>query len=339
MANTPLRIESTRGSIVEAVHHVSVAVSDADGRLLASAGDPDVVTWWRSAAKPFQALPLLQDGAAEHFAVSDEELALACASHSSEPRHLEVVSRWMDRLGLTDQDLSCGVHPPLSPVVAQAVLRGSVSPTPRWSNCSGKHTGMLALAMHQGWPLAGYNSAGHPVQDRILAEVARWTSVPELNLAQSIDGCTAVCFGLPLRAMALAYARLAASPEASARRILAAMTAHPFLVAGTGRLCTDLMGALPGSIVAKVGAEGIYSAALPRVGLGIALKVEDGDTRSSGLALLEVLRQLSAELMAATPLDLSAPSLAHHGKQPIRNTRGAVTGEVRPAGLLHFFAA
>ena len=339
MLNSPLRIESTRGSLVESVHHVHVAVSDPGGRLLASAGDPDTVTWWRSAAKPFQALPLLQDGAAEHFAMSDEEVALACASHSSEPRHLEIVSSWMERLGLTDQDLSCGVHPPLSPVVAQAVLRGSASPTPRWSNCSGKHTGMLALAMHHGWPLAGYNAAGHPVQQRILTEVARWTGVAESDLAQSVDGCTAVCFGLPLRAMALAYARLAASSEPAPHRVFAAMSGHPFLVAGTGRLCTDLMTALPGSIVAKVGAEGIYSAALPRAGLGIALKVQDGDTRSSGLALLEVLRQLSTELMAGTPLDLSAASLNHHGKQPIRNTRGAVTGEVRAAGLLHFFAA
>src|ERR1044071_3130799 len=339
MVTSPLRIESTRGSIVEAVHQVSVAVSDARGRLLASAGDPDAVTWWRSAAKPFQVLPLLLDGAAERFAVSDEERALACASHSSEPRHLEVVSRWMERLGLNDHDLSCGVHPPLSPVVAQAVVRGSASPTARWSNGSGKHTGMLALAMRHGWPLAGYNAAGHPVQARILSEVARWTAIAESDLVQSVDGCTAVCFGLPLRAMALAYARLAASPDPAPRRILATMSAHPFLVAGTGRLCTDLMTALPGSIVAKVGAEGIYSAALPRAGLGIALKVEDGDTRASGLALLEVLRQLSAELMAATPLDLSAASLIHHGKQPIRNTRGAVTGEVRPAGLLHFFAA
>ncbi len=339
MPTSPLRIERTRGSLVEATHHISVAVSDAAGRLVASAGDVEAVTWWRSAAKPFQALPLLQDGAADRFGLSDEELALACASHSSEPRHLEVVSRWMDRLGVSDSDLSCGVHAPLSPVVAQAVLRGSASPTPRWSNCSGKHTGMLALAKHQGWPLAGYHAAGHPVQDRVLAEVARWTGLPESALAQSVDGCTAVCFGLPLRAMALAYAKLAGSQEAAPRRILAAMTAHPFLVAGTGRLCTDLMTALPGTVVAKVGAEGIYSAALPRAGLGIALKVEDGDTRASGLALLEVLRQLSAELLTATPLDLSAASLHHHGKQPIRNTRGAVTGEVRPAGSLHFFAA
>ena len=339
MQNPPLRIESTRGDVVESVHNVAASVTDDRGRLLAQSGDPDLLTWWRSAAKPFQALPLLLDGAAERFEWSDEELALACASHSSEPRHLEVVSRLMDRLGLNDRDLACGVHPPLSPVVAQAAVRGSVSLTPRWSNCSGKHTGMLALARHHGWPLEGYNAAGHPVQDRILAEISHWTSVTQSNVKQSVDGCTAVCFGLPLRAMALAYARLGASAEPAPRRIVAAMSAHPFLVAGTGRLCTDLMTAWPGNIIAKVGAEGIYSATLPQLGLGISLKVEDGDTRASGIALLAVLRQLLQQIAPGSALDLSAPALTHHGPQPIRNTRGTVTGEVRAAGGLHFLAA
>jgi len=339
MPDSPLRIESTRGTVVESVHRVAVAVTDPSGRLIAAAGDPDSVTWWRSAAKPFQALPLLLDGAAERFALSDEELALACASHSSEPRHLEVVSRLMERLGLNDKDLSCGVHPPLSPVVAQAVVRGSASPTPRWSNCSGKHAGMLALAKHHGWPLEGYHASGHPVQERILAEVSRWTGIAQTAITQSIDGCTAVCFGLPLRAMALAYARLGASQELAPRRILAAMSTNPFLVAGTGRLCTDLMTAMPGRIVTKVGAEGIYSATLPELGLGITLKVEDGETRASGLALLEVLRQLYEQYPASPPPNLTAPEVLRHGRQPIRNTRGTVTGELRAEGRLHFFAA
>ncbi|HEV8612772.1 MAG TPA: asparaginase, partial [Gemmatimonadales bacterium] len=134
MSTQELRVETTRGELVESVHRVAVAVVDMRGALLAASGDPESVTWWRSAAKPFQALPLVQDGAADHFAFSEEELALACASHSSEPRHVEVVSRLMARLGLSDAELACGVHPPLSPAVAQAVARGSAVLTPRWSN-------------------------------------------------------------------------------------------------------------------------------------------------------------------------------------------------------------
>jgi L-asparaginase II len=339
MPTQALRIETTRGELVESVHLVSVAVVAASGALLATSGNPDLVTWWRSAAKPFQALPLLQDGAADRFELTNEELALCCASHSSEPRHLEVVSRLMTRLGITDQDLSCGVHPPLSPVVAQAVVRGAAVPTPRWSNCSGKHAGMLALAKHHGWPLAGYHAAGHPVQERILREVSRWTGVAVPAIALAIDGCTAVCFGLPLRAMALAYARFGASDEVAPRRLANAMTGDPFLIAGTGRLCTDLMCAWPGGVLAKVGAEGIYSASLPSLGLGIALKVEDGETRAGSLALLEVLRQLLGQLAPGQGPDFSGRELARYDRQPLRNTRGTVTGELRAAGVLRFVVA
>ena len=338
-AMSQLSIERTRGSLVESCHRVTAAVVDAGGRLIAASGDPDTVSWWRSAAKPFQALPLVQDGAAARFALSEAELALACASHSSEPRHLEVVSGLMARLGISDAELSCGVHTPLSAAVALAVARGTVTPTPRWSNCSGKHAGMLALALHHEWPLAGYHAEGHPVQRRILEEVARWTGVDAAAIALSVDGCTAVCFGLPLRAMARAYARLGASGEAEPRRIVAAMMHHPFLVSGTGRLCTDLMSALPGRILAKVGAEGIYSAALPELGIGLSLKVEDGDVRASGIALLELLRQLLARLTPGEERALEVESVTRHGRQPIRNTREAVTGEVRPAGTLQFFGA
>jgi L-asparaginase II len=338
MPSHQLRIETTRGNLVEAVHRVAVAVVAESGALLGASGNPELSTWWRSAAKPFQALPLIQDGAADAFQLSDEEVALTCASHSSEPRHLEVVSSFMAKVGITDQQLSCGVHPPLSPLVAQEVSCGRAVATPRWSNCSGKHTGMLALARHHGWPLEGYHAAGHPVQQRILDEVARWTGLQAADMALSVDGCTAVCFGLPLQAMALAYARLAASSEAAAVRVRAAMMAHPFLVAGTGRLCTDLMQAWPGRIVAKVGAEGIYCAALPALGLGIALKVEDGDSRAASPALLEALAQVLAHV-APELKDFSSPELARHGRQPIRNTRGSVTGELRAAGSLRFFAA
>lgn len=332
------QIESTRGGTVESVHVVSVAVVDSVGRLVAQAGDPNLVTFWRSAAKPFQSLPLVLDGAADRWELSDEHLALACASHSSEPPHLEVCDAFLRRVGVDESALACGPHAPLSAAVAERVLRAGTALTPKWSNCSGKHTGMLALARHHGWPAAGYEREGHPVQARVLHEVARWTGVPAERIALGVDGCTAVCFGLPLVAMAQAYARFATSDEPGPARLRRAMTSHPMLVAGTGRLCTDLMSAGGGEIIAKVGAEGVYGAALPSLGLGIALKVEDGDRDCVGIALLAVLRQLLDRLEPALGTRLDAPDVARHAELTIVNTRGAATGGLSPRGALRFVA-
>jgi L-asparaginase II len=333
MPTPELRIVATRGGLPESEHHVVVAVVNRDGQLVASSGDCEQVSWWRSAAKPFQALPIVQDGAAERFALSDEELALACASHSSEPRHLQVVSRFMDRLGISDDALSCGPHPPLSVEIANQVIHDDITMTARWSNCSGKHTGMLALALHHGWPVAGYQDATHPVQQRILAEVEQWTGLSRSALALAPDGCTVVCFGLPIRSMAVAYARLGSSRDPAARRIVSAMLAHPYLIAGTGRLCTDLMQSWPGEVIAKVGALGIYCATIPRLGLGIALKVEDGDTRAAGVALLAVLRQILERSGESGP---NWKAVVAYARPEIRNSRGLLTGTMEPSGALRF---
>ena len=329
------RVEVTRGGLVESIHRVSVAVADPAGHLLASAGDPGLVTYWRSAAKPFQAIPLVEDGVLERFGLGSEELALACASHSSEMVHLAVAERFLARIGCAEDDLACGPHPPLGSAVAREVADRHTPLTPRWSNCSGKHAGMLALARAHGWPTGGYEQAGHPVQDRLLACVAAWTRVPAGQIVLGVDGCTTVCYGLSLQAMAGAYARLVTSDDSAARQVCEAMMRHPDLIAGTGRFCTEVMMALPGEIVAKIGAEGVYSAGLPRAGLGIALKIEDGDMRSAPLALLGVLRQV---LAATGSTRLSDAFERAWDRQPIRNTRGQVTGESRAAGQLRFFA-
>jgi len=337
MNTSEFRVEATRGSLTESVHHVSAAVLHADGRLFASSGDSGQVTWWRSAAKPFQAMPLVEDGVAERFGLSDSELALACASHSSEGLHLETVDRFMAKVGIRESDLACGIHPPISPEVARAVLCGISIMTPKWSNCSGKHTGMLALAKHHGWPLDGYNAAGHPVQDRILDVLTRWTDVDRDAIAIAPDGCTAACFAIPLRNMALAYARLGTSEEAAPQRVTRAMMKHPFLIAGTGRLCTELMAGWPGDIIAKVGADGIYCATLRWLGLGVAIKVMDGHGPASVVALVEVIRQILERGARANPAAHSLEPLASYARQPIVNTRGVVTGELRPVGALQFF--
>lgn len=332
------RIESTRGDLVESVHRLSVAVVDHAGRLIASAGDPALVSFWRSAAKPFQALPVVQDGAADHWKFTADELALACASHSSEPIHLDVVDHMLRKIGCTEQDLACGPHPPLGSDLSEAIPRVTTAMTPRWSNCSGKHAAMLALARHRGWPTAGYEREDHPVQVRCLDEVARWAGLPRETIRLAVDGCTAVCFGLPLQAMATAYARLGASDEAAARRLREAMMQHPMLVAGTGRLCTDLMAAYPGQVLTKVGADGIYSAAWPSAGIGIALKIEDGDMRSARPALLSVLRQLADRGRISLPGDDWPVAVARHAELPTLNTRGGVTGVLRAAGQLRYAA-
>ena len=337
MHSPELRIEATRGDLIESVHSVTAAVVDSDGRLRAASGDPSLEAWWRSAAKPFQSLPLLQDGVVERFGLEDEELAFACGSNSSEAGHLAAAATFMRKTGVTEAQLACGVHPPLSPAVARDVACGGATMTPAWSNCAGKHIGMLALARHHGWPQEAYQFAGHPVQQRIVAEISRWTGVPSGDIHLAVDGCTAVCFGLPVEAMARAYAGLAVSAEGALRRIAAAMMRHPYLVAGTGRLCTDLMAAMPGRIVAKVGADGIYCAAIPELHLGIALKVLDGDTRSSGVALLEILRQVGERLGSGRGPSVPATIGASYGPQPLLNTRGVVTGELRAAGALRFF--
>jgi L-asparaginase II len=332
---TDLHIEATRGELVESVHRVSVAVVDDQGRLVAESGDPDLVTYWRSAAKPFQAFPLVADGAADRFGFEPKELALCCASHSSEPEHLAVTDSILAKIGLTEQALACGPHTPLSSAVAEEALRKGTRITPRWSNCSGKHSGMLALALHRGWPIEGYNRLEHPVQQRIMDELVRWSGVGRDDIYCSVDGCNTVCFGLSLRGMAAAYARFGVDQEPSAVRLRDAMTSYPGMVGGTGRPCTDLMAAMSGGLIAKIGAEGVYSAALPHHRLGISLKAMDGDMRSAPIALVAVLERVLNQLKDGKSVE-SLRRTAHHTSVPIRNTRGVVTGALSAAGGLRF---
>jgi len=332
MTTTPFRVEATRGESCESVHHVEVAVVNAGGQLVASSGDPELVTFWRSAAKPFQVLPLVASGGADRFGLGEDAVALACGSHSSEPMHVALALRMLAGIGCQESDLACGPHPPLSPAIHESAIRDGTTLTPAWSNCSGKHAGMLAQARHHNWPTDGYERAGHPVQARILEEVCRWTGLAEGGLVQAVDGCTTVCFGLPLSRMALAYARFGTSSEPAAVRVRAAMLAHPEMIGGTRRLCTDLIAESRGAVLAKVGAEGVYCAALPGSGLGVALKVADGEMRSAQVALLGVLAQLDqggnlAPIVAA---------LGRYATPTLRNTRREQTGVLRAAGSLRF---
>lgn len=334
-----LRVVVTRGDRPESVHEVSIAVVDGGGRLVGAAGDPGLVTFWRSSAKPFQAIPVVASGAADRFGFGPPELALACASHSSEPAHVALAARMLTAIGATEADLACGPHPPLSEAVARDLARAGRDPTPVMSNCSGKHAAMLALCRAAEWPLSGYERGDHPAQRRILETIAAWTGVPADRIPAAVDGCQLPTYALPLEAMARAWARLATTTDAAASRVRDAMMAEPFLVAGTGRACTDLMAAWPGGLCAKIGAEGVYCAALPAAGLGLALKVASGDMRAAPVALVAVLRQLLDHPGAAAGPTGPAwgAAVAAHGSVPLYNTRGTLTGRVEAEGRLRVF--
>lgn len=334
-------VEFTRGPLVEAVHRGHAAVVDAAGRLLAWLGDPDHTCFMRSSAKPFQLLPLLEDRLDAFFGFTDEELAVMAASHTGEERHVRAVARILARLGLDERALRCGIHPPENEAAYLRLRLQGGAPGPLHNNCSGKHAAMLAMALAGGHPLESYPEPEHPVQRRILQVIREMTGVAEPVLG--IDGCGVPVYGMPLRAMALAYARLvdpADLPEeraAACRRVTAAMRAHPGMVSGEGCLGEALMPAAQGRLVAKGGAEGLMAVGVEAWasphgrGVGVVLKMEDGigGERAIGPALLELLSQLGF----LRPEERAV--LAAHDFGPVRNHLGQAVGESRPAFRVH----
>ncbi len=325
-----LLVHVTRGSIVESRHRGDIAVVNGEGELLWSLGDPDRVTYARSAAKPMQALPLVESGAADAFDMTDEEIALCCASHSGEEMHVERVSALLARLGFTETDLQCGVHAPYRSQAYEQLLQTGSPVTAIHNNCSGKHAGMLAMAKFLGADPAGYLDLNHPVQQQILAVVSELCEVPVGDIAIGVDGCGVPVFGVPLARLAMAYARFTRPVGVSSQRaeamsrIAQAMMRYPELVAGTDRFCTTLMGSHPGHLLGKTGAEGVYCAGLVDYGIGLCVKVDDGNSRASEPSVVETLLQTG--LVPANVLErLQA---VHH---PVtRNHQGTVVGRLEP---------
>jgi L-asparaginase II len=325
----PIAVLIRRGELVESEHRVAYAVATSDGRVLHAAGDVDRPIFPRSAIKPLQAIPLLESGAAERFAVSKRELALACASHSGEPEHVRLVQAWLARLGLDGSALECGAHPPLHGASAERLVAAGRSPERVHNNCSGKHAGMLTLARHLDVPVAGYIHADHLVQRRVAEVLRAMTGLAKLA-PPAIDGCGIPTFAVPLGALAIAMARFAHPadlPPARAQacaRLQAAMRAHPHLVAGTDRACTEIITLAP-QVLVKAGAEGVYAACLPDRRLGLVLKVADGAGRAAPVALLALLQSLDA-------LDAEASAaLAHRMRPELRNHAGLMVGRIEPA--------
>lgn len=287
-----------RGAIAESRHRIEAAVTGPDGALREATSDPGQVTTFRSAAKPFQLLPLVERGHAERFGFRDEELAIMAASHAGTPYHLALVRGILARLGLGEAELACGTHEPFDPEAAAAYRLHPEDRSPLYNNCSGKHAGMLALALAEGWPTAGYERADHPVQQLMKSTIAAVCGLKPDDLGVAVDGCNVSVFGLPLAAMARGYARLASAAaagdarERALARIRSSMMAWPRAVSGEGRLNTLLMEWLPGRVVSKGGAEGLECVALAERGLGVAIKSEDGGARGSEPALLAWLEQM-----------------------------------------------
>lgn len=327
----PLTVEVTRGPIVESRHAVRAAAVDSDGKLVASFGDVETPVFPRSAIKIMQALSLVETGAADAFNLQPEQLALACASHSGEPKHTERVSAWLARIGLGPDDLECGPQWPKLEQTVHELVRAGETPTAVHNNCSGKHTGMLTQARHMGEPTRGYTAPEHPIQRRVLATIAELCGLTEKDIVLGTDGCSLPAVALPLRNFARGLAQIAAptkqpSRRADAcRRLIAAKIAHPDLVAGTGRFDTDFMRAVRGRIASKSGAEGVHIAMLPDRGIAVVVKADDGAGRAAEVGLVAVLDRLS---LIDDGERERLRTLAH---PTLSNWAGRLVGEIRPA--------
>lgn len=335
-----LLVEVTRGAFVESRHRGFIAVVTPPGEVLAQLGDLESTTHFRSAAKPFQALPLVLTGAADHFQLTAQELAVINGSHNGEPIHLQTVQGILHKIGLTESALQCGAHLPFDEVTAKQLRAAGQTPSILHNNCSGKHSGMLALAKFLAQPLDTYLAPEHPIQVLIRQTLAQFTALPTENIGVAVDGCSAPVFITSIKAMARSYAQLvglqftplaadAALAEA-ATRIVNAFVEYPEMIGGTRkRLDTDLMRVAAGQVISKVGAEGVQLlGVLPCEryphGLGIVIKVEDGDIkRARDPIVIETLRQLG--VLNATQI----AQLSSYTQTTIYNHRKLAVGEVR----------
>jgi L-asparaginase II len=326
MKSLELDVVATRGADIESRHRVYAAVVGPNDVLIAGAHDTALVSSWRSCGKPFQVMPLLESGGFDELHWGDDQLALSCASHGGEPEHVALAERMLSDIGLEEGDLACGPHDPLSSRGMKLLRESGARLTRLHNNCSGKHAAMLARAHTAGWHTYGYERRDHPVQRSCLEAVATWSGLPIDEVGQAIDGCGVVAFALPLENMARAWSRLACAVRAEdpiPSRIVHAMATRPFLIGGTDRFDSVLIEETEGRVVAKIGAEGVHSVAIPEQGIGFAVKVDDGAQRAQFPAVIRILQMYDA-LPAIVP-----PRLEEFLHRAVRNTRGEVVGEVR----------
>ena len=325
----PVLVEVTRGGRVESVHRGAVAVVDADGAVAFAAGDIEAAVFPRSAVKALQALPLIEIGAAEQLGLTEAEIALACASHNGEPAHVATAEAMLRKAGQEAATLECGAHWPSLQAATLALAASGGTASALHNNCSGKHAGFICLACACGEDPAGYVAADHPTMRRITAALAETTGTALNERNRGVDGCSIPTYAIPLQALALAFARFGTGhgwhPDraAAAVRIRAAVAEHPFMVAGTKRFDTEVMQAFGARVFAKTGAEGVYCVALPDLGLGIAVKCDDGAGRAAEVVTAALIGRFLGD---GVPERWARPVL--------RNWNGIEVGTLRPAAAL-----
>jgi L-asparaginase II len=317
-AHVPL-VVTTRGGLVECVHHGSIAVVDLEGKLIAGVGDPTALNFTRSSLKPLQALPFVEAGGMSRFNFGSHELALMCASHGGEQVHVQIAARMLERIGARESDLQCGCHPPSYFMATDTSPPAGV----RWSqlnhNCSGKHSGFLAYCKLFGHRFKDYLDPDGPLQTRIRNVVQGFAGND--SIGAGIDGCSAPNFAMPLSRLAQAFGRMAAGETPELAALAFAMTRHPDLVSGTARTDLALMQAGKGDWVTKIGADGVQAIGVRSKGIGIALRIADGDKRALHVATVNLLQQLGVFTDARSPLGSNL-------RPVIRNYRGTEVGSI-----------
>lgn len=313
----------TRGDFIESVHRGHIVVTDESGAILFHLGDPFFNLCLRSCAKPLQALPIIATGAADRYRLTSAELAVMCGSLNGQDFQVETIRSILDKIDADEGYLKCGIHQPSHRNTAQKLKEAGSAPTPLHNNCAGKHAAMLTLCAHHGWPFHDYSSMKHPVQCLIRDSIAALSGVPTQKICTGIDGCGVPVFFLPLAGLARAYARLTSASDPNICRLMSAALAHPEMIAGDERVCTDIMRVLKKKVFAKTGAEGGYALSLMEKGWGVAIKIEDGSSRALSPAVIETLSQLGMvtgdELMRLQP----------YHRTSIYNHRKEIVGEVK----------
>lgn len=335
MQHAQIMVRVYRGDMVESIHRGHVAVVNSQGHLLASLGNPNTYIYARSAAKPLQTIPVIEAGAPAKYGFREDEIAVMCASHNGEEEHTRTVHSILEKIGRTTTDLTCGIHEPYHKATAQEMKAHNIQPTPLHNNCSGKHSGMLALACARDYRSEDYSSVEHPVQKEMLRSVAEMSQTPIDEVRLGVDGCGVPVFGLPLDRLARAFARLGDPADLSPRRreacqlIIRSLRAHPQMIAGHDRFDTQLIEATSGQIIGKMGAEAVFALTVPERSLGIAMKIEDGSLRGLYPAILEVLRQL--ELVTSEQLE----ALHSFYRPDVRNHSKNIVGRIESDFTLH----
>jgi L-asparaginase II len=330
----PVLVEVLRGTQVESAHTGAIAVCDPDGGLVLALGDTGRRIYPRSAVKAFQALPLIESGVADALGLSDDEIALAVSSHGGEPAHVATARRMLARARRDETALECGAHWPMAQRAANDLVRAGSRPSAIHNNCSGKHAGFICLACADGGEPEGYVKATHPTMRTVMGAVSDMTEAAMESDSIGIDGCSIPTQSAVLATIARGFARLCTGQHlgparaAAGRRILQAAARAPFMVAGTDRFCTDVMALLGQRVFVKTGAEGVYCAAFPELGLGVALKCDDGTTRASEIMMAAVIARF---------LPMSEQETVAFGRflyPEIRNWNGLLTGSMRPTAAL-----